>query len=234
MKSSLAILVAVSACGGTTTTSPVRNGGPPPSVVTAADSDPDPIEAQIPGDALAVMYEASKSFLPVDCPVLRGKMGANFTVVQPGEHRQTLYSGDFQRAAVTKCLLDFITPGDPDVKVTDDGDTTTITSRIAGFYLKWHPHFVTLVMLDPGEPPAPASPSPSAAQIAAFHALRGAKVAMWSRLPFMKVLTGFDAPEVTVLLDAWDMPAEWHRKVSGTIIARFASPADAHAAAAQI
>jgi len=233
MTSNLVVLLAAAACGGATPSSSVRNGTPPASVAPVDESDP--IEAQIPGDSVAVFYEASWSEYPVvDCPFGKGEQSASFTAVRPGDVHLMLYPGDFQRSELTKCLLGYLTGADPAAKATDDGDTTAITSRVLAFQLKWHPHFMTLAIPEQGGPPASTAPSPSATQITAFHAMRGAKVAMWSRLPFMKVLTGVDAPELTVLLDAWEMPAEWHRKVSGTITARFASAADARAAAAQI
>lgn len=230
----IAALLAVAACRSHDAANQTsRSDRDPAHPAAAADPvpGPDAVETYLPDDAFLVTYEAEvlDELLSANdgaCQAARKSISGAFTTTGKTSKRLVFLVGDTAKATLSQCVLASVRRVDPQATMTEADGATKFATGPDAHWLSWHDHFAVL-----GDASIQLSHRAAApARLASFGKMRGAKVAAWTRLP----VAGIPATELLVLLEAWDMPREWARKMSGSLQLWFASEADAQAAAAKL
>jgi hypothetical protein len=215
------VIAGLVACGSPPAR-PVISNAP----VQAAREDP---AMALPGDAVRLEFESDARVtdlverLGYRCVRDLDELKGVYSATTPTD-KSYIAIGSYDREAISACVLIGLRRHDVNFEI-EPGDTQTRFVSKSVVVMRWREGYFTYGT-------ETEHPVPSPDQLATWRTLRGGEEGVWSKEPFVQTLLG--ASTMTVVATQMELPAEWVRTFSGTIVFTYATRADAQAASERV
>lgn len=231
---SVVLLALLTACSQRAPTpAPVVGSESPAVEAPKPSSAAELVAAAIPDNAELVLLEATPELAGAldrapECQALAKSLGPGFTAYDYRHMSTQLVAGTTDRAVLERCLTEAPEEWRKRQAIADGATTMLYDANDNTEYLFWSASYVGMAP----EKSAFTKPVAGPQKVTRYRRMIGKPFAVSTTMLGPPV---FEQPmNLLALLDSYELPFEWGRRVSGTLELEFASPADATEAAARI